>query len=339
LIVEKPTIALLLGDPSGIGPELVARLLAIKEVCRQANIYLIADKDEFIKGQRIAGLQVAVSETDNFGNADFSSGRPVLFDCRRPVEEQFIDGQATAEGGRYCLDTMQMALDLTLDGRADAVCYAPLNKTAMHLAGMTESDELHWCARHIGYNDYFCELNVLKELWTARVTSHVAIKEVSPLITEERVIASIELVYRSLKQAAIETPHIGVAALNPHAGDGGNFGREEIEIIAPAVKRMRSKGIQVEGPFPADTIFLKGLSGEYDAIVTMYHDQGQIAMKLTGFDRGVTVFGGLPIPITTPAHGTAFDIMGKGRANVSAMRHAFDLALRMGLQRRRESES
>jgi 4-hydroxythreonine-4-phosphate dehydrogenase len=337
LLVEKPTIALLLGDPAGIGPELVVKLLAMEEACRQANIYLIADKDEFQKGQRIAGLHVAVSEADSFENADFSSGRPVLFDFRSLVKGQFTDARATSEGGRYSLGTMQMALDLALDGRTDAVCFAPLNKTALHLAGMTESDELHWCARRIGYDGYFCELNVLKELWTARVTSHIAIKDVSSLITEERIIASVELVYRSLKRAAIETPRIGVAALNPHAGDGGNFGREEIDIIAPAVNRVRKKGIQVDGPFPADTIFLKGLSGEYDAIVTMYHDQGQIAMKLTGFDRGVTVFGGVPIPIATPAHGSAFDIMGKGTANVSAMRHAFDLACRMGLQRRRQA--
>ena len=155
------------------------------------------------------------------------------------------------------------------------------------------------------------------------------------MISQERIIASIKLLDGCLKQAAIETPRIGVAALNPHGGDGGNFGREEIDIIAPAVNHARAKGLQVDGPFPSDTIFLKGLAGEYDAIVTMYHDQGQIAMKLTGFDRGVTVFGGVPIPITTPAHGTAFDIMGKGTANVSAMRHAFDLACRMGLQRRR----
>ena len=335
--VEKPRIALLMGDPAGIGPELVARLLARAEVCRQADIYLIADKDEFLKGQQIAGLQVAVDEADSFENADFSSGRPVLYDFRSTVNGRFADAQATAEGGRYCLETIQIALDLTLEGRTDAVCFAPLNKTAMHLAGMTESDELHWCARRIGFDGYFCELNVLKELWTARVTSHVAIKDVSSLITEERIIASVELVNHSLKRAAIETPRIGVAALNPHAGDGGNFGREEIDIITPAVNRVRAMGIQAEGPFPADTIFLKGLSGEYDAIVTMYHDQGQIAMKLTGFDRGVTVFGGVPIPIATPAHGTAFDIMGQGTAKVSAMRHAFDLACRMGVQRRREA--
>jgi len=336
LMIDKPTIAILLGDPAGIGPELVAKLLAAEAVCRQANIFLIADKKEFLKGQRIARVDVSVSEVDNFDNADFSSGLPVLFDYKSSSKGKFTDARATAEGGGYSLETLQKALDLVLKGKTDAICFAPLNKEAMHLAGMTASDELSWCAKRIGYDGYFCELNVLEELWTARVTSHIALKDVSSMISRERIIASIELVDGCLKQAAIETPRIGVAALNPHGGDGGNFGREEIDIIAPAVNRARAKGLQVDGPFPSDTIFLKGLAGEYDAIVTMYHDQGQIAMKLTGFDRGVTVFGGVPMPITTPAHGTAFDIMGKGTANVSALRHAFDLACRMGLQRRRK---
>ncbi len=336
-MIEKPTIALLLGDPAGIGPELTAKLLATKEVCRQANILLIADKDEFFKGQRIANVDVSVAESDNFKKVDFTGDLPVLFDYKSPVKGKFSDAKATAEGGRYSLETMQIALDLTVGGKTGAICFAPMNKTAMHLSGMTENDEMHWCAGKIGYEGYFGELNVLEELWTARVTSHVALKDVSSMITEERVIATIELVYHSLRRAAIKKPHIGVAALNPHGGDGGNFGQEEIDIIGPAINRARLQGIQVKGPFPADTIFLKGLSGEYDAIVTMYHDQGQIAMKLTGFDRGVTVFGGMPIPIATPAHGTAFDIMGKGVAKVSAMRHAFDLACRMALQHRRKS--
>lgn len=335
---EKPTIALLLGDPSGIGPELAAKLLAAEEVCQQANIFLIADRDEFLKGQRIAKVDTSVVEADSFEDASFSSGRPVLYDYRSSAKGKFNDAKATAEGGRYSLETLQMALDLTVDGKTDAICFAPLNKAALHLSGMNESDEMSWCVKRIGFDGYFCELNVLKELWTARVTSHIALKDVSSMITEERVIASVKLVHHSLRRAAIEKPRIGVAALNPHGGDGGNFGREEIDVIAPAVKRARAMGIQADGPFPADTIFIKGLSGEYDAIVTMFHDQGQIAMKLTGFDRGVTVFGGLPIPITTPAHGTAFDIMGQGKANVSAMRHAFDLACRIGLQRRRAPE-
>ena len=290
MTIEKPTIALLLGDPAGIGPELVARLLAMEEVRRKANIFLIADKTEFYTGQQIAGVQVAVSEADSFKNTDFSGGQPVLWDCGSPASGQFSEAKATAEGGRYTLETMQAALDLTLEGRTDAICYAPLNKSSMHLAGMTESDELNWCARRIGLSGYFCELNVLKDLWTARVTSHVALKDVCPLITSERIIDTIELLHLSLKKAAVETPRIGVAALNPHAGDGGRFGREEIDIIEPAIKRARAMGIAAEGPFPADTIFLKGLAGDYDAIVTMYHDQGQIAMKLAGFDHGVTVF-------------------------------------------------
>jgi 4-hydroxythreonine-4-phosphate dehydrogenase len=335
-MTEKPTIALLIGDPAGIGPELVAKLLAAEDVCQQANIFLIADKDEFLKGQQIAGVDISVIEADSFENANFSKDLPVLFDFQSSAKGQFSYAKATAEGGRYSLETMQAALDLSLKEKADAICYAPLNKEAMHLAGMTESDEGRWCANRIRYHGNFSELNVLKELWTARVTSHVALKDVSSMISEERIIASIELVDYCLKQAAIEKPHIGVAALNPHAGDGGNFGREEIDVIAPAVNRLRERGIQVDGPFPSDTIFLKGFSGEYNAIVTMYHDQGQIAMKLTGFDRCVSVLGGLPIPITTPSHGTAFDIVGKGAAIVSAMRHAFDLACRMSFQRHRK---
>ncbi len=307
---DKPTIAILLGDPAGIGPELVAKLLAAEAVCQQANVILIADKNEFVKGQRIARVDIAVNEVDNVDDADFSNGLPVLFDYKSSSKGKFTDARATAESGGYSLETLQKALDLILEGKSDAIYFAPLNKEAMHLAGMTESDELSWCAKRIGFDGYFCELNVLEELWTARVTSHIALKDVSSMISQERIIASIELVDGCLRQAAVETPRIGVAALNPHGGDGGNFGREEIDIIAPAVNHARAKGLQVDGPFPSDTIFLKGLAGEYDAIVTMYHDQGQIAMKLTGFDRGVTVFGGVPIPITTPAHGTAFDIMG-----------------------------
>lgn len=331
---EKAVIALLLGDPAGIGPELVAKLLAEKKVCRQADIFLIADKDEFLKGQQIAGVQVPFSEVGTFEDAQFSDHLPVLLDYRSPAKGRFSDAKATSAGGRYSLETLKIALELTVDGKVDAICFAPLNKEALHLAGMAHDDEMHWFAHQIGYEGYFCELNVLKELWTARVTSHIALKDVSAMITPKRVADSIELVHRSLRQAAVKQPRIGVAALNPHAGDGGNFGREEIDIISPAVERIRAKGIDAEGPFSSDTIFLKGLAGEYDAIVTMYHDQGQIAMKLTGFDRGVTVLGGLPIPIATPAHGTAFDIMGKGMANVSAMRHAFDLACQMGLMRR-----
>jgi 4-hydroxythreonine-4-phosphate dehydrogenase len=168
----------------------------------------------------------------------------------------------------------------------------------------------------------------------------MALKDVPVCITQDRVIEAIRLIDTALKQSGMARPRIAVCGFNPHCGDNGNFGREEIDVIAPAVEKARAAGFAAEGPFPADTIFLKvqGDRHEYDAVVTMYHDQGQIAIKLLGFSRGVSVQGGLPIPITTPAHGTAFDIATKGVANVGATLQAFKMACRMG-KTRRESQS
>ena len=151
-----------------------------------------------------------------------------------------------------------------------------------------------------------------ENLATTRVTSHVSLREVADLITEDAVIDAIRLADRTLRASGNPHPKIGVAGLNPHAGDGGIFGREEIDVIAPAVERAKTQQIAVSGPYPSDTVFLRARDGAFDAVVTMYHDQGQIAMKLMGFEQGITIQAGLPIPITTPAHGTAFDIAGKG---------------------------
>jgi 4-phospho-D-threonate 3-dehydrogenase / 4-phospho-D-erythronate 3-dehydrogenase len=173
---------------------------------------------------------------------------------------------------------------------------------------------------------------VLDGLWTTRVTSHVVLKDVPALITRERILAAIDLAHTTLRDGGTASPRIAVCGLNPHNGDDGSFGREEIEVIGPAVEEARARGYPVTGPFPADTIFLK--ASDFDAIVTMYHDQGQIAMKLMGFSRGVTVHGGLPIPIATPAHGTAFDIYGKGSAEIGATQAAFDICVAMAAGRR-----
>ncbi|MFT5446911.1 MAG: 4-hydroxythreonine-4-phosphate dehydrogenase [Gammaproteobacteria bacterium] len=196
----------------------------------------------------------------------------------------------------------------------------------MHLTGYGFNDELHWLAHRMGHNGQLGEFNVLDNLWTSRVTSHVGLREVCELITEQAVVDAIEMVNSSLKSAGNPEPRIAVAALNSHAGDGGLFGREELDIIAPAVQRARDSGINADGPWPTDTIFLRGRDGDCDAVVTRYHDQGQIAMKLMGFDKSVTAQGGLPVPITTPAHGTAYDIAGKGIANPEATQRAFSLA-------------
>jgi len=178
---------------------------------------------------------------------------------------------------------------------------------------------------------------VLDKLWNARVTSHIALAEVPKKLTRERIARALRLTDACMRRAGFARPRIAVAGLNPHAGDSGNFGREEIDVIAPAVEEGKRAGIAAEGPFPADTVFLRAKGGAFDAVLTMYHDQGQIAMKLMGFDRGVTLLGGFPFPICTPAHGTAYDIAGLGKASIGATRAAVLLAAEMAAQTRRSA--
>ena len=326
----KPLVAVVLGDPTGIGPELTAKLLAQDEIVRQARVLVVADRDEFKRGAEVAGLDLNLEEVGPEDLTDLDAEAPRLLHFELPDKPTFRPAEATAEGGRYALESLKLVLDLASAGQVDAICFAPLNKQALHMAGMGFEDELRWVADHLGFDGYISEINVLDELWTSRVTSHVALKEVADLITGDRVLDSVRLIHGALRNAGVERPRIAVAALNPHAGDGGTFGREEIDILQPAVAAARAEQMKVDGPFPSDTLFLRALKGEFDGVVTMYHDQGQIAMKLTGFERGASIQGGLPIAVTTPSHGTAFDIVGTGQAKVVAMTNAFRLACRLG---------
>ncbi|OFS35335.1 4-hydroxythreonine-4-phosphate dehydrogenase, partial [Achromobacter xylosoxidans] len=243
-------------------------------------------------------------------------------------------GQAQAPGGASVLRVLDACMDAALAGHIDAICFAPLNKHAMKQGGLRHDDELHHFAQYLGVTGYFCEFNTLGELWTSRVSSHIPLKDAAAALSIDGIKAATRLIYQSLQANGVAAPRVAVAAFNPHGGDGGTCGREEVDIIASAVRQLNQEGLPVQGPFPADTIFLKAQAGEFQAIVTMYHDQGQIAIKLLGFSRGVTVQGGLPIPITTPAHGTAYDIAGQGRASVDATWQAFRIACRMGLSHR-----
>jgi 4-hydroxythreonine-4-phosphate dehydrogenase len=331
-----PVVALTLGDPAGIGPELIARLLAQPEVARRANVALIGDPWLWQDGQHIAGVQVATQPVSSLaavrGRADTALPAFIAVDTVDAAQVQ--RSQAQAVGGASVLRVLNLCMDAALRGEIDAICFAPLNKFAMKQGGLKHEDELHHFAEYLGVTGYFCEFNTLGDLWTARVSSHIPLKDAASYLSPARIQDATRLIYRSLQAAGIAAPRVAVAAFNPHGGDGGTCGREEIEIIEPAVRALNAEGLpgggRIDGPFPADTIFLKAQAGAYQAIVTMYHDQGQIAIKLMGFSKGVTVQGGLPVPITTPAHGTAYDIAGQGRADASAMTHAFNIAARMG---------
>jgi 4-hydroxythreonine-4-phosphate dehydrogenase len=331
-----PRLALVLGDPAGIGPEIMAKLLAEEANRNKAALLLVADPDELAEGMRIAGVDLPITRVND--PAALAPGRIALREFRR--EAPIPRGLSSAAGGRHALATLRECLALAEAGTVDAICFAPLNKAALHMAEMGHADELHWFAEVLGHQGAHSEFNVLDGLWTCRVTSHVALREVADLITPKKVIGAVALIRDALVQAGIERPRIAVCGLNPHNGDNGAFGREEIEVIGPALEEARRRGLPCEGPYPADTIFLRAQpkadgTRDVDAIVTMYHDQGQIAMKLMGFWRGVTVAGGLPVPIATCAHGTGFDIQGKGIARIGALQAAFDLACTMGARRAR----
>jgi 4-hydroxythreonine-4-phosphate dehydrogenase len=329
----KPVVALTLGDAAGIGPELMARLLSRPDITAQANIVLVGDPWLWQDGQSVAKQAVATQAVASLAQVrDRADQRVPAFlamDTIRP--EQAPRSQAQAACGASALRVLNLCMEGAKSNAIDSICFAPLNKFAMKLGGLKYDDELHHFANYLGVKSYFCEFNTLGDLWTSRVSSHIPLKDAAAMLSKERIFDAASLIYRSLQASGTPHPKIAVAAFNPHAGDGGTCGREEIDIIEPAVRALRAAGVPAEGPFPADTIFLKAREGKYQAVVTMYHDQGQIAIKLLGFSQGVTVQGGLPVPITTPAHGTAYDIAGQGRADVSAMLNAFTIASRMGL--------
>ena len=327
----KATIALFAGDPAGIGPELIARLLADGTAARRANIYVVGAREVVEDGMRVAGCRFVFEEgVPQPGRGDFDT--PML--ARGPVLEDrgFERGVVSARSGQHMLTALEFCVGMCSSRAADAICFAPLNKAALRAGGMDHPDELHWFAEVLDFGGTCVELNVLENLWTSRVTSHVPLSAVAGLITKEKVAEAVELIHGSLERAGVAKPRLAVCGLNPHNGDGGAYGREELDVIAPGVEMARRRGFPADGPFPADTIFVRATrkDGGYDGVVTMYHDQGQIAMKLLGFERGVTVQGGLPMPITTPAHGTAYDIAGRGVANAGAMKNAFEIACRMG---------
>jgi 4-hydroxythreonine-4-phosphate dehydrogenase len=324
---QKTRIAIIPGDPSGIGPELIAKLLNEPDLLDAADIVLIGDAHIWQQGMAQAGLSFDLEAWTGTSLEEQSGLGWLPMDTIAPGEVRVAE--VTVAGGRSSLRCLDAALDLAVKGEVDGILFGPFNKAALAAAGMNAEDEHRYMARYLGFEGYHGEINVLDDMMTTRVTSHIGLRDVAAKITTEAVENAIGLAEGTLKSAGHTRPRIAVAAVNPHAGDNGKFGREEIDILQPVIDAAQKQQRDVSGPWPSDTVFLKAMRGEVDAVVTMYHDQGQIALKLLGFDRGVTVAGGLPIPVATPAHGTAFDIAGQNKADLGAMRAAYTLLCRM----------
>jgi 4-hydroxythreonine-4-phosphate dehydrogenase len=328
---HRPRIAVLPGDPAGVGPEMAAKLLARAQNVQACDVLVISDDATLAEGERVAGVQLPKLRIDNLAALRFEPGRVthLVLPAGAPVAMR----ESSEAAGRLALSALATATDAARAGAVQGILFAPLNKHSLRLAGMTHEDELRFMQERFGVKTFVCEFNITQGLWTSRVTSHVPIREVAQLITREAVRDAVHIIDSALRASGIAKPRVAVSGLNPHAGDGGSIGMEEIEVIAPAVRDLQGENIDATGPWSPDTVFIAARRGEFDAVVAMYHDQGQIAMKLMGFEQGVTLHGGLPVPVATSASGSAFDIAGRGIAKIEGLQHAFDLCVRMAASR------
>ena len=332
-VTSLPVIAFVPGDCTGIGPEQTARILADGVLADVARLVVVGDARVLDMGMSQAGVRLKIEQIGSPRQANWQSDAIQLVDLANTDPSLLPLGKASAESGRLTGETLSRAIDFAKAGEVDAITFAPLNKRAMFDGGWKFPDEHKMFANLLGHQSYFSEMNVLDGQWMSRVTGHQSLREAIDCINPGSITDAIELADRMMRKAGIAKPRIAVAALNPHAGENGLFGRDEIEMIRPTVEAAAKTGIACSGPFPADTIYIRAFAGEFDSVVAMYHDQGQIATKLRGFNRGVTVTAGLETIFTTPSHGTAFDIVGKGIAKTGALESAIRLAAQLAATR------
>lgn len=323
-----PIICITMGDPSGVGPEIIGKALSdpgIYTICRPL---VVGDYRALAAAGRAGGKRDIRAVT----RPNEMLGEPGVIDLL-PVsglrEEAVIPGRPTVEGGRAMVSYIEKAVELIRSDEAAALVTCPINKALMHEAGYSFDGHTELLAALTRTDDYVMML-AGERLRVALVTIHCALREVAPRLDEALIYKTITITARAMKDDfGFSGPRIAVAALNPHAGEAGLFGREEEAYILPAIKRARLKGLDIVGPLPADTLFYQAVSGRYDAVVAMYHDQGLIPLKLLHFADGVNITLGLPIIRTSVDHGTAYDIAGKDLADASSLKAAIRMAVEM----------
>jgi 4-phospho-D-threonate 3-dehydrogenase / 4-phospho-D-erythronate 3-dehydrogenase len=327
--MRTPVLGIILGDAAGIGPEVVCKILHSGNWKGSCKPIIIGNEYVFNSGMKYAGVSLKYKRCSKAEDLIELSDNIILYDNNQFDPGKIEIGAVNVQSGNAIIEMIKTAIELKQANMIDGIVYAPINKIAINLANNKFTDELQ-VFKYFGEFEGFClEMNYASNLWTARVTGHIPLMEVSSHLKIHSILDVVRLTNRSLKLTGIETPRLYIAALNPHGGEGGLFGNEEINIIAPAVKKAKLEGINIEGPFPADTVFNRAFSGECDGVVTMFHDQGQIALKTKSFGEGVTLMAGLPFIVTTPGHGVGYDIAGKGMANEMSMHNAVKIALQM----------
>ncbi len=322
--MTPPLVAVTMGDPAGIGPEIIAKTFADPGFHARNRALVVGDAGMLGRAAQLLGLPLRVNDIPEPEDAAFEPGTAdVLQVGELPLDLPF--GELDARAGDAAFRYVERATRLASAGRVAAIATAPLNKEAMHLAGHGYPGHTEILADLTGTEDYAMML-VTDELKVIHVSTHVSLKEAIERAQPERELAVIRLAHESLKKLGVERPRVAVAGLNPHAGENGLFGKEDLEKIRPAVKAALSEGVDASGPWAPDTVMMRARQGHFDVVVVQYHDQGHIPIKLMGFDTGVNVTVGLPFFRTSVDHGTAFDIAGTGKADHASLEAALDLA-------------
>ena len=331
--LNKTNIGLLLGDPSGIGPELTVKLLD-SDVSEKANILIIGEKKVLEDGQEVVGKKIELKFVDKFDDVNFDGKTKFFLDISKGTNRSYDKKQVCAESGKSVLEATEIALTLAKKNKIHAINFAPMNKASLIQGGCEFNDEHELFQNRLNVKDFCCEFNIVDNFWTARVTSHIPIKEVAQHITKENILKPIKLINEVMELNGVKNPRIAVQALNPHA----EFGTEEKDEIIPAIEEAKKLGFNTDGPLPCDTSFVVAYKNKnHDCMVGMYHDALQSGLKAFGFDRGVTVQGGLTVPVTTTAHGSAFAIAGKNEANLAPILNSFKIALSMAENKKKLS--
>ena len=333
---DRPIVAITMGDAAGVGPEVIIKALSDKSVHECCRPLVVGDLGVLERALELVGLPPTLHAVAEPTEARFAPPTVDVLDLHNVDWSRVRPGTVCAEAGRAAVEAVLRATELALAGQVQAIATGPLNKEAMRLGGYD----------FIGHTEILAELTktprcttmlVSGPLRVVHVTRHVPLRDVASRITADRVLETLEITAEGLRAWGMERPRLAVAALNPHGGDGGLIGDEEITAIAPAVQAAQERGIDARGPFPADSIFVRASRGEFDGVVAMYHDQGHIPIKVYGFEESVAVTLGLPIVRTSVDHGTAFDIAWQGVADPLSMIEAIKLAARLGAGRPEEA--
>jgi len=325
---HKPIIGITMGDASGIGPEVIVKCLTDEGVYEVCNPIVIGASEVIVDAVSRLDMEMKVNAVKEVEEADFSFGTIDVLDLGNLTLSDFIPGKASTAAGRASVEYVEKAVALALSGRIDAMATAPINKEAVNRAGYSYPGHTEMLS-HLTNCEEYAMMLASGTLRVVHLSTHMSLVEACGRVKRQNIIKTLYITHRSMQSLGFSSPRIAVAGMNPHAGEGGLFGKEEILEISPAIMEARTRGINVSGPYPPDSIFLRASKGEFDVVLAMYHDQGHIAVKMLGLEEGVNVTIGLPVIRTSVDHGTAYDIAGKGLADPQSMKKAIIVAAEM----------